>query len=63
MAGKFSDNFWGGFDILCDRVYTQAKETSKELAGFLDERAKVEKSYAKDLTKLANYNMGTKEIG
>eukprot|EP00118_Oscarella_pearsei_P002997 m.12547 g.12547 ORF g.12547 m.12547 type:complete len:257 (+) comp24117_c0_seq4:55-825(+) len=66
---QFADCFWGteftsfvGFDTLCIRL-KQGKHTAQDLEEFLKARAKIEETYARDLTKLARQYHAKEEIG
>jgi hypothetical protein len=68
--GRYSyvNNFWSdkgdqtGFDVLVHK-HRQGKEVCKEVAHFMQERARIEEQYAKSLLHLAKSGLGEQESG
>ncbi|EGG24432.1 SH3 domain-containing protein [Cavenderia fasciculata] len=60
----FKDNFWGpqGFDILEKRI-NQGRDSNNLFVYFLKERAAIEESYAKSLSKLLKHTSSVVEFG
>ncbi|KYQ92834.1 SH3 domain-containing protein [Tieghemostelium lacteum] len=64
MSDRFKDNFWGpnGFEVIEKRM-NEGSESTKLFNYFMKERAAIEESYSKSLSKLLKNTQALNEFG